>query len=988
MRYIVLWLLLLLPAARARAAAPLGTDRLAWLASIGNTPADGRAAVMDQHREWLTKGAVEDAVAALDPRTHALDSFKDDVAQNVAWLPAARGTVAVADRIGDSSLRATAIYGLARTTLYARKDAEAVPLAKSALDLWRQTGDEKAAARKGMEFACRLDDYWNVSGDPSVLSEDAIALLEASRAAFQKMGDTTAAAECGIHLADVHMWRREQKEAHALLDTALPIVEAAGRWDLVARGRFTRGKLYTQNLDARDLREYQSTLEAAERANDRLDMGQALFALATGYIDYGALAESRADMARVLEIVNTLPPSETWQGGKSIALAYCHAALGSLEMYSGRPELTLESDRLARQYAAELGNASLMAEMDLQDATAYDLAGNPARAIEAAMKARDGILALPMPDAGKNREAARMDGKIAKFLVEGQHWSEALEAGKRALTRSAALKESGDWFGFVEIHAAMARACQGLGRKAEALAYYEQAMTELRELRRSYGDASMGALGVDWLDGVAPALALMRLDDGKPEAAFQAAQQGKGTAMRLSLLGSAKPPTPEEQKRLDDLRATYREAARAASAGNAGPAESARQNDALAAMSGYELVLETKHPRWTGAADAPPSSADIARALDSHSAILEILVGDDRVCLMVLRNRDGRPVLTAHSVKAPTATLRQWADRLSRNLMDPNGDDHALAALSRRLYDTLIKPVEADLSGVRSLVVCPDQFLHAVPFGALQDHKGVYLTQKMGVMDAASASTWYACHAVAGRNRKKEAARPLVASVSRFNLRKALVARAPRSVTRGGALEDLPQAPKEARMVSEAFGGRVITLSGSEATVEAVEEDMPDARVLHFATHAFANDVMPMYSALVLSPSAENPLGLLYARDVYRQPLSADLAVLSACSTMEGRSTGEGLMGLAWSFMAAGCPSVVASRWPVEDSATAAWMSAFYTAYARDGRSKTDSARQANRALLQTRGAKSDFSSPRHWAAWTLLGDGGVARGAFRPGEK
>ena len=51
------------------------------------------------------------------------------------------------------------------------------------------------------------------------------------------------------------------------------------------------------------------------------------------------------------------------------------------------------------------------------------------------------------------------------------------------------------------------------------------------------------------------------------------------------------------------------------------------------------------------------------------------------------------------------------------------------------------------------------------------------------------------------------------------------------------------------------------------------------------------------------------------------------MAVLAACETGAGQpSGGEGLLGLAWAFRAAGCPSIVASSWKVDERATALLM--------------------------------------------------------------
>ncbi|HLJ09781.1 MAG TPA: CHAT domain-containing protein, partial [Planctomycetaceae bacterium] len=99
-------------------------------------------------------------------------------------------------------------------------------------------------------------------------------------------------------------------------------------------------------------------------------------------------------------------------------------------------------------------------------------------------------------------------------------------------------------------------------------------------------------------------------------------------------------------------------------------------------------------------------------------------------------------------------------------------------------------------------------------------------------------------------------------------------------------------------------------------------------------------------------------------------PLSADLAVLSACQTAEGdERLGEGLMGLAWAFQAAGCPNVVASLWNIDDEATQQIMVEFYKALR--GNKRIDDAMRS--AMLSVR-ASARTSSPYFWAGFQILG--------------
>ena len=72
--------------------------------------------------------------------------------------------------------------------------------------------------------------------------------------------------------------------------------------------------------------------------------------------------------------------------------------------------------------------------------------------------------------------------------------------------------------------------------------------------------------------------------------------------------------------------------------------------------------------------------------------------------------------------------------------------------------------------------------------------------------------------------------------------------------------------------------------------------------------------------------------GLMTAEEVGGLDLKGcELAVLSACETGLGRTAGgEGVLGLQRAFHQAGCRTVVASLWRVDDAATSALMSRFY----------------------------------------------------------
>lgn len=125
----------------------------------------------------------------------------------------------------------------------------------------------------------------------------------------------------------------------------------------------------------------------------------------------------------------------------------------------------------------------------------------------------------------------------------------------------------------------------------------------------------------------------------------------------------------------------------------------------------------------------------------------------------------------------------------------------------------------------------------------------------------------------------------------------------------------------------------------------------------------FINIYLPgLLSGLVLA-GANNPSdnpedphdGILRSSEIEASSMQGvDLVVLSACETGLGAvAGGEGLTGLQRAFQVAGAKSVVASLWKVDDAATLALMTEFYTNLWVKKQSKIDALRNAQRYLLR-----------------------------------
>ena len=93
------------------------------------------------------------------------------------------------------------------------------------------------------------------------------------------------------------------------------------------------------------------------------------------------------------------------------------------------------------------------------------------------------------------------------------------------------------------------------------------------------------------------------------------------------------------------------------------------------------------------------------------------------------------------------------------------------------------------------------------------------------------------------------------------------------------------------------------------------------------------------------------------------------MVVLSACQTGKGRvARGEGVIGLAQSFLYAGSRGVVCSLWSVDDAETAKLMVDFY-GHLQKGRSTAEALREAQLTLIRA------GKAPLYWAPFVLIGE-------------
>jgi len=302
----------------------------------------------------------------------------------------------------------------------------------------------------------------------------------------------------------------------------------------------------------------------------------------------------------------------------------------------------------------------------------------------------------------------------------------------------------------------------------------------------------------------------------------------------------------------------------------------------------------------------------------------------------------------------PAAEIEAVVERYRRALEGPQDVLDSANDDGRSLYRMLIAPVREQLPANAKVVIIPDGKLNNLNFETLLVPEPAlhYWIEDVTITNASSLRLLAAAHA-----GKEGHARSLLLFGN--------------AVAPSPEYPELANAAVEMTRVEKHFpAAQQHVFQRDLATPAAYLASNPEEfSYIHFVAHGMASRLSPLDSAIVLSKAGQNENFKLYARDIIRHPVRAELVTISGCYGAGTRAySGEGLVGLSWAFLRAGAHNVIAALWEASDVSTAQLMDKFYEELNKR-ESPATALRTAKLSLLHSGSA---FRKPFYWAPFEL----------------
>jgi CHAT domain-containing protein len=761
----------------------------------------------------------------------------------------------------------------------------------------------------------------------------------------------------------------------------------------VALGNLGGAYLYLSNY-AKAIEYSQQSLAIAREMKDREGEGVALGNLGRAYIYLGNYIQAIEYTQQQLAIAREMKDRE----GEGVALGHLAVAYDSLSNSAKAIEYAQQSLAIAREIKNRSGEGTALGNLG----SAYHSLGNYAKAVEYTQQR----LAIARETKDRRSEGVAL-GNLGAVYIDIGNPAKAIEYAQQQL---AIAREIKDRYGESGVLGTLGGAYIYLGNSAKAIEYSQQSLAIARSIKNRSGEgAALSNLGITYLYLGNYTKAIEYTQQYLVIARSIKNRNGEGTA--LNNLGAAflRAGNPTEAEKIlvnaiqvwesmrqmlgsndankvslfEEQAKTYRTLQRVRVA----------QNNPIAALEIAErgrarafvdlLTQRLSSGEANSVIAAAPNQEQIRQIAKAQNATLvqySIIYDDFQIqgksqpresALYIwviqptgeitFREVDLKPLWQQHNASLASLIVgnQEFLAVRSRSSLGSTQPQPNLPTLHQLLIEPIASLLPKDPNA--HVIFIPQKSLFQVPFPALQDANGTYLIQKHTILTAPSIQVLDLTRQQRQKLAQKQSrsgralvlGNPTMPSVS-------LYPGEPKQ-----RLSPLPGAEAEAIAIAPLLNTQAIT--GAQGTKAAIVQKMPQASIIHLATHGLLDDVRGLGSAIALAPSGTDD-GLLTAEEIFDLKLQANLVVLSACNTGFGRITGDGVIGLSRALISAGVPSVIVSLWAVPDAPTSELMQAFY----QNLQNNPDKAQALRQAMLTT---MKTHPGPRNWAAFTLIGE-------------
>lgn len=413
-----------------------------------------------------------------------------------------------------------------------------------------------------------------------------------------------------------------------------------------------------------------------------------------------------------------------------------------------------------------------------------------------------------------------------------------------------------------------------------------------------------------------------------------------------------------------------------------------------------KLIFEirTKNPAFA-AVEYPKSMAieEIRELLDKDEVVLQYFLATENSWLF-LTSKDNFEIMPLGATEDSIAQFGSiFLDGLRRNkfgkdipIADMDIEEEISLDAAKKLYELLIKPVEAKLAKDVRLTIIPDGILNLIPFEVLVDDS-LYLIEKHSINYFQSSTLMALMRTDLKKEHKSSGFAGFgdpVYDLENFN--KGADERGVKIAQRGdGKYEDV---------VEEEFSRAGLTLFRLRGTGEEINgiadvfrskgepvniklrkdanegnaklEELKNYKYIVFACHGIINPGFQSLALAVEDSLTRTEDGYLTFEEMLNLDWDAELVVLSACQTGTGElKRTEGVVGLTRAVMYAGADAVTVSLWNVSDKGTKELMIGFFENLINKNISKTEALRQSKLSFIK-KGTR-----PYYWSPFVIYGE-------------